>query len=434
MSQIAQTMTLLALVSVLGLWIGGFKFKGVGLGIGGVLFGGIAVGHFAHLFNIELDHKTLHFMQEFGLILFVYTIGIQVGPGFFASLRSSGLKLNGFAALIVLLGGTIAALLYVFLDVPLDVVLGVYSGSVTNTPSLGAGQGILKELGMADVNGITGMAYALAYPFGICGILLSIILVRVIFNVNLDDEERNFNKESGSDHEDLSTMNISVTNKNLVGLPLSDVPALHDGEIVCSRLKREDDLMVPRPDTILKLGDVLHLVGDKVELHRAQLVIGERVNISTSTRGTDLQVARIVVTNEKVLGKRIAQLDFKSKFNVVISRLNRTGFELVPSADTTLQFGDILNLVGEKDAIDSASNVVGNAKQKLQSVQMIPIFVGIGLGVLLGSIPIAIPGCPAPLKLGLAGGDFDCGIDPITYWFNRSAVLVYATKCEPRAT
>jgi len=404
MSQIAQTMTLLALVAVLGLWMGGFKIKGVGLGIGGVLFGGIAVGHFANVFNIQLDPNTLHFMQEFGLILFVYTIGIQVGPGFFASLRSSGLKLNAFAALIVLLGCVIAAAIHVFFNVPLDVVLGVYSGAVTNTPSLGAGQGILKELGTPDVNGITGMAYALAYPFGICGILLSMGLVRAIFHINTDNEEKRFNKESGSDHEKLSTMNVAVTNKNLEGLELQEVPDLNDGELVCSRMRRGDKVMIPHSDRILKLGDILHLVGDPKELHRAQLVIGEIVDVSTSTQGSDLKVVRMVVTNEDVLGKQIGQLNFKSRYNVVISRLNRSGLELVPTDDTNLQFGDILTLVGDAKAINSAANIIGNAKQKLQNVQMIPIFVGIGLGVLLGSIPIAIPGFPAPLKLGLAGG------------------------------
>ncbi|ELR8980073.1 putative transporter [Salmonella enterica] len=261
MSDIALTVSVLALVAVVGLWIGNIKVRGVGFGIGGVLFGGIIVGHFVDQAGVTLSGDMLHFIQEFGLILFVYTIGIQVGPGFFASLRVSGLRLNLFAV-----------------------------------------------------------------------------------------------------------------------------------------------LMVPSPGTIIQAGDLLHLVGQSTDLHNAQLVIGKEVDTSLSTRGTDLRVERVVVTNEKVLGKRIRDLHFKERYDVVISRLNRAGVELVASSDASLQFGDILNLVGRPASIDAVANVVGNAQQKLQQVQMLPVFIGIGLGVLLGSIPLFVPGFPVALKLGLAGG------------------------------
>ena len=219
MSDIALSISILSLVAVLGLWMGSWKIKGVGLGIGGVLFGGIIVGHYTEAMGITLNAHTLHFIQEFGLILFVYTIGIQVGPGFFASLRSSGLKLNGFAALVVLLGCVVAVLLYVLFDVPLPILLGIYSGAVTNTPALGAGQQILSELGVsADLLDITGMGYAVAYPFGICGILISMWLLRLIFKVNIDQEAAVYNTSNGDKKEGLQTLNVAVRNPNLNGL------------------------------------------------------------------------------------------------------------------------------------------------------------------------------------------------------------------------
>ncbi|MGF1729911.1 putative transporter [Photobacterium kasasachensis] len=405
MSDIALSISILALVAVLGLWIGNWRIYGVGLGIGGVLFGGIFVGHFTGTWGIALDSNTLHFIQEFGLILFVYTIGIQVGPGFFASLRSSGLKLNGFAALIVLLGCLVTIALHQLFDVPLPVILGVFSGAVTNTPSLGAGQQILSELGAQEgMLDLTGMGYAVAYPFGICGILLTMWTLRLAFRVNVNKEADEFEIHNGHKKESLHTINVAVRNPNLNGLMLMNVPALTEGDIVCSRLKREDCLYVPKQNTHIETNDLLHLVGDKTALEKARLVIGEEVDASLSTRGTELRVQRLVVTNEIVLGKKIRDLDLKEKYDVVVSRLNRAGVELVPTSQSTLQFGDILNLVGKQEAIEAVSGIVGNAHQKLQQVQMLPVFVGIGLGVLLGSIPFYLPGFPAAIKLGLAGG------------------------------
>ncbi len=405
MSDIALSISILALVAVLGLWMGNWRIRGVGLGIGGVLFGGIIVGHYTDAWGIALDAHTLHFIQEFGLILFVYTIGIQVGPGFFASLRSSGLKLNGFAALIVVIGCLVAILLHQFFDVPLPVILGVYSGAVTNTPSLGAGQQILSELGANEsMLDLTGMGYAVAYPFGICGILLTMWLVRLLFKVNVDHEADEYDSNNGKKTESLHTINVAVKNPNLNGLTLSQVPALTEGSIVCSRLKRGNQLYIPKPNTRIETNDLLHLVGNPKALDKARLVIGEEVDTSLSTRGTDLRVQRLVVTNEIVLGKKIRDLELKEKYDVVVSRLNRAGVELVPTSQTSLQFGDILNLVGRQEAIEAVSGLVGNAHQKLQQVQMLPVFIGIGLGVLLGSIPLYLPGFPAAIKLGLAGG------------------------------
>ena len=405
MSDIALTVSILALVAVVGLFIGNVKFRGVGLGIGGVLFGGIIVGHFVSQAGMTLSSDMLHVIQEFGLILFVYTIGIQVGPGFFASLRVSGLRLNLFAVLIVIIGGLVTAILHTLFDIPLPVVLGIFSGAVTNTPALGAGQQILRDLGtpMAMVDQM-GMSYAMAYPFGICGILFTMWMLRVIFRVNVETEAQQHESTRTNGGALIRTINIRVENPNLHNLAIKDVPILNGDKVICSRLKREETLKVPSPETVIQLGDLLHLVGQPADLHNAQLVIGQEVDTSLSTKGTDLRVARVVVTNENVLGKRIRDLHFKERYDVVISRLNRAGVELVASSDISLQFGDILNLVGRPSAIDAVANVLGNAQQKLQQVQMLPVFIGIGLGVLLGSIPVFVPGFPAALKLGLAGG------------------------------
>lgn len=405
MSEIALTVSVLALVAVVGLWIGNVKIRGVGFGIGGVLFGGIIVGHFVDQAGVALSSPMLHFIQEFGLILFVYTIGIQVGPGFFASLRVSGLRLNLFAILIVILGGLVTAVLHKLFNIPLPVVLGIFSGAVTNTPALGAGQQILRDLGVPfEVVDQMGMSYAMAYPFGICGILLTMWLVRLFFRINVEKEAQRFEESSGNGHANLHTINVRVENPNLNQMAIQDVPMLNSDNIVCSRLKRGELLMVPAPGTLIQAGDLLHLVGRPEDLHNAQRVIGQEVATSLSTRGTDLKVERVVVTNEKVLGKKIRDLHVKQRYDVVISRLNRAGVELVASSSASLQFGDILNLVGRQEAIDAVAAELGNAQQKLQQVQMLPVFIGIGLGVLLGSIPLFIPGFPAALKLGLAGG------------------------------
>ena len=404
MSETAITIGLLALVAVIGLWVGHWKIKGVGLGIGGVLFGGIIVAHFTTQYGIQLDSHTLHFVQEFGLILFVYTIGIQVGPGFFSSLRKSGLKLNGFAILIVVLGSLATIIIYKVTGIPLDVAIGIYSGAVTNTPALGAGQQVLAELGMTGVTSTMGISYAMAYPFGICGILLCMWLLRLFFRVKIDEEAHNFIKESGQDKETLDTLVVQVSNRNLDGINLTEIPGFNEEDVVCSHLKRGEETFVPKADSEVRLGDVLHLVGETGSLKKMRLIIGDEVDVPVTTSSGEIRAERVVVTNEKVLGKKIRSLGINQKYGVVISRLNRAGVELVPTGNTTLQFGDVLHMVGCADVLNNAISVIGNAQQKLQQVQMLPVFIGIGLGVLLGSLPLSIPGFPVALKLGLAGG------------------------------
>ncbi|WP_075187711.1 putative transporter [Teredinibacter haidensis] len=406
MSEIALSILVLSVVAIIGLWLGSFKIKGVGLGIGGVLFGGLFVGHFIAQYDWHLENHALHFIKEFGLILFVYTIGIQVGPGFFASLKSSGLRLNALAAGIVILGGLCAVAIHFLFDLPLNVFLGIYSGAVTNTPSLAAGQQILSELGMgAGATSTLGLGYAMAYPFGILGILLSMWIVRILFRINVDDECEQFDRASSGRKSTIVYANVLIENKNLTGFPLSELIDLIGEDIVCSRLKSGGELRVPMLDTILNEGDIIRIVApNKAELSKAVTIIGKEVSDTLTTKGTGFRSDRVVVTNEELLGKKLSELDFKHKYNVVISRQNRAGVELVANKDSVLQFGDILNIVGDATDIEKVSKLFGNVFSKLDHVQMLPIFVGIGLGVVLGSIPIHISGLPAPLKLGLAGG------------------------------
>ena len=442
---------LISLSSVIGILLGNIRYKGVGLGIGGVLFGGIFVGWLAQtmgwiptsvqikldLVSLGIEGETwteevekysrkyaefqsfkdvLKYIQEFGLILFVYTIGIQVGPGFFASLKGAGLKLIGYAVIIVLLGATIALGYNIFFGLPLDSTIGVYAGAVTNTPALGAGQTMIAEMAQGFVsNGQdipvgfdkdnVSSAYALAYPFGICGILLTMFIIRFVCRVNIDKEGELYELQKKSNRKDLNTVNVSVSNTELVGKTISWLNSHFEADdVVCSRLKRGNTLMVPRPDTVIKAHDIFHLVGTDANLQKACSFVGEQVQVSLTTKGTDLVVQKVIVTNEKILGKTLDSLEIKSRFDVAVSRLIRTGIEFIPHSGTTLQFGDQLNLVGRKESILAVAQIVGNSAAEMRKVHMLPVFIGLVLGMLLGCIAIPVPGLPAALKLGLAGG------------------------------
>lgn len=406
MSEIAQTLLVLALVACLGLWLGGLRLRGIGIGIAGVLFGGLILGDLCQRFDIQLDRHSLHFVKEFGLILFVYTIGIQVGPGFFASLQRSGLKLNLLALLVVLLGSSGVALAAWLSQQPLSALLGVYSGAVTNTPSLAAGQQIAAELGAdAAQIGQLGMGYAMAYPAGVLGILLTLWLLRPLWGIRLDDEVQRARARLDGGKAALTTLNVRISNHNIEGLGHDELARLLTDDVLCSRIKRNGLLLLPDPTLRLQIGDIVHLVsGNGDSLRRAQVMLGDEVDESLSTKGTTLRSERVVVTAEGVLGRRLGEVDFHAAHKLVVSRLNRAGVELVPTRHSTLQFGDILNLVGDHEDVERAARVLGNVASKLQSVQMMPVFIGIALGVLLGSLPLFVPGIPSPLRLGLAGG------------------------------
>lgn len=423
MSTIPFLTLLISVAAVFGILLGQIRYKGIGLGIGGVLFSGIIVGHFSHdWFNLTLrtaegatvEGSILSYVQEFGLILFVYAIGVQVGPSFFASLRSMGAKLIAWVVLIIVLGCAIALSIHFMGLVQIDAMVGLYAGAITNTPALGAASQmisdmavVLKDQGVTEGFSafIVPSAYAVAYPFGVCGILLTMILIRAIFKVNIEDEARKYQESKSQGKAELSTTNITVINQDFIGKTIDDIPGVSEGKLVCSRVKRGEELLVPHHDFVINENDILHLVGDPNDLSAAIKAVGKLANSAvTTTRGTNKVVQRIVVTNNSVIGKTLGSLHLEDRFDIVTSRLFRAGVQFLPSANMHLQFGDYLNVIGTQEHIDEASKLLGNSGVELHKVAMLPIFIGLILGVLLGSIPIPVSGVPAPMKLGIAGG------------------------------
>jgi len=403
--EVARIMLVLSVVAIAGLGLGHIRIKGVGLGIGGVLFAGLAAGHLAAEAGIVFDGHVMHFIREFGLILFVYTIGVQVGPGFFAALKRQGLGLNLMAAAIVVLGGATAAVIHLVMGVPLPAILGVFSGAVTNTPSLGAAQEILTAVGVPDdQQALPSLGYAVTYPFGIAGILIAMTLVRAVFRIDVGREAAAFERQQREQAAALETLDVAIRNPGVLGTSLKDIQLLGDLGVVASRLLRDGHLMVPHPDTRIQTGDVLHLVGPRANLERMKRFLGQEADVTLTTRGTDVRWERLVVTNGHVLGKTIAQLDMADAYDVVISRVNRAGVELVPTSALRLQFGDILTAIGKPGDLARAAAVIGNSQRRLQQVEFVPVFIGILLGIIVGSIPLYLPGMPAAMKLGLAGG------------------------------
>ncbi|PYF09993.1 putative transport protein [Rhodobacter viridis] len=404
-SPVGLAASALALAGALGLLLGGLNWRGIGLGIGGVLFAGLFVGHWTSVAGLHLAPEMLEFVREFGLIIFVFTIGIQVGPGFFATLQKAGLQFNIIAASIVILGVLTTVALHFIAGIPVPALVGLMSGAVTNTPGLGAATQVLKDSGVpSEVISEASLGYAVAYPFGILGILLTMIAVRQVLRVRIEQEEAEFEASRSRGSKELPAINVVVRNANLEGLELGEVPDLYDQGVVVSRLKRGDTLMHPLRSMALHMGDVLHLVGPAEKLHAMVLILGEEVDVSiTSTKGTQLSWQRVAVTSQKALGKHIRDLGLEER-SVSISRVTRAGTQLPVEPDLAVQFGDILTVVGAPGDIEAVKPLFGDQVKSLELVQFSGVFFGIFLGVLLGSIPIAFPGLPAPLKLGLAGG------------------------------
>ena len=405
LSATALTLFALAVAGTLGLLLGRVKIGTVGLGVGGVLFAGIAVGHIAEANGIHFNAEVMHFTREFGLILFVYTIGIQVGPGFFQSFRADGLRFNLAAMAVVGLGVVMTLIVFFAFGLDLHVLVGIMSGAVTNTPGLGAATQILGDAGFGTREiALTGMGYAVAYPFGIVGILVTIITVRILSRTDVEAEAAGFRKARKEGESALPSIDVEVTNPNLDGVGLGEVPGLYDQEVVASRIRKGSQVVVPTRDLVVNTGDVLHLVGSAKGLRAMKLVLGHEVAQPVTMKGTKLGWVRLAVTEQKALGVKLRDLALVEGHDVTISRINRAGIELPPRADSTLAFGDIVTVVGMPDDLEAVKMRLGNQRSRLDQVQFEALFVGIALGILLGSIPLAVPGLPAPLKLGLAGG------------------------------
>lgn len=398
---VGLTMLTLSVVAAAGLALGGVKIiKGISLGIGGVLFSGLLVGHV--LGEGKLSHEVMEFARDFGLILFVYTIGVQVGPGFLASLRKNGLPLNLMAASIVVLGSAITIGISVVFGVPMKDAVGLLSGAVTNTPSLAAAGQALREAKNVPT-AQTVAAYAIAYPFGIMGIILTMIVLRQAFGVNLDAEAKEIEREHDR-RSTLSAVNLEVSNPNLDGRPIRDVPLIDEGNVVISRILTGDAMALARPETALHRGDVVLAVGPAEDLKQLEVIVGGPAQVDLRKVATPIITRRVLVTHTPVLGRTVEDLRLLERLGVTITRVRRGEVELPPSDAIRLQFGDAVVAVGEPDAVDAAAKELGDSIKKLNHPHVVPIFVGIALGVILGSIPLMLPGVPAPVKLGLAGG------------------------------
>lgn len=405
MSEVALASAALALAASLGLLLGGVNWRGIGLGIGGVLFAGLFVGDLTARTGLHPDPEMLEFVREFGLILFVFTIGIQVGPGFFASLQKAGLQLNLIAMAIVGLGVATTVALHFLTTIPIGALAGLMSGAVTNTPGLGAATQVLKDAGATPPEmAQASLGYAVAYPFGIVGILTAMLLVRGVLRISVPAESAAYEAARSRGAIELPALNVAVRNPNFAGVRLGDVPELYDQGVVVSRLRRGAALLHPSRDMLLEAGDVLHIVGPAQKLHELVLILGEEVDVAlTSTKGTTLAWQRIAVTAKKALGRHIHALGLEQR-GVTISRVSRTGVQLPVEPGLALQFGDILTVVGAPADIEAVKPIFGDRRESLDTVQFAGVFFGILLGVALGSIPFLVPGLPAALKLGLAGG------------------------------
>lgn len=429
---VAHSLLILALVAASGVLLGSFKIKGIGLGIAGVLFTGLLFGHF----GFHINKEVMDFVREFGLILFVYTIGMQVGPGFVASLRKQGLPLNLMAAAVVLLGAAITIGIVYLAGIDMSVAVGLFSGGTTNTPALGAAQQALKNLTNFTPEQLEqfaknpGLGYAIAYPFGILGIILSMGIVRGLFKIQPAEEAAEFVKQLQSNSPKLSNFNITVTNPNLDGLTIDKIPGLANSGVVISRVLRGKTMEVATPETELHLGDIVHAVGPAEKVKEVQIIIGKPSEVDLRGVPSKVTTRRVIVTKKAVLGKSIEELDLDA-VGVAITRVSRAEIEFTPAPGMRLQFADTMLLVGEESAIAKAAAELGNSPKQLNHPQIVPIFVGIALGVLVGSIPFAFPHMPAPVKLGLAGGPLVVAIllsrlgrvGPLIYYMPISANL-----------
>jgi putative transport protein len=399
---IAHAVGVLAFVCVVGMALGSVKVKGVGLGTAGVLFAGILVGHFGE----AVDHHTLDFVKEFGLILFVFTIGLQLGPGFFAALQQQGVKLNMLAAVIVLLGAAGAPLAGWLAGFDAAAVLGIFSGASTNTPSLGAGTQTLSTLPdiAPDRLALPALAYAVTYPMAIVGIIGTLLILKQIFHVDPAREAADFAAKNRRQAEPLERHTCVVTNPNLDGVRLDAIPGRIESRVTVSRVRHGEETYAATDATVIYRDDRLAVVGTRAGLAQFERVIGQRCDEDLVLSESSITFRRVIVTNRDVIGKTVGELDLDDRFGVAVTRVTRADIEMSAVPGLRLRFGDMVQIVGRHADLDKAAAALGNSLKELNETHFIPFFIGITLGIALGTLPIALPGLPQPLRLGLAGG------------------------------
>ncbi len=427
---VAHSVMLIAFTIALGLALSRIKIGGVSLGVTWILFVGIVFSHF----GLILDPTTSHFVKEFGLILFIYSIGLQVGPGFFASFRKGGITLNLLATGLVLLGGVIAYIIHVVTGESLYAMIGVLYGAVTNTPGLGAAQQTYSDMHNGEANSIFAQGYAVAYPLGVVGIILSIVLIRYIFKVNFGQEQRLYELNNKRETAMLNAVTLEVTNEAVCGRTIDEIQQLAGRELVATRLQHpnSDDILLVKPDTVLQKGDRIFTVAKPADVEVYTVLLGRKLEKFNQEqwdheKHNELVSTRIVVTNAKLQGRRLGDLNIRETFHVTFTRVQRAGVELIASSSLILQLGDRITVVGSKDHVSKVAEMLGNAVSRLDHPQLFSVFLGITLGVILGSLPIFFPGMPVPVKLGLAGGPLIVSI-LLSYYGPKFHLITYTTN------
>ena len=402
---IGHSILLLSFVIAAGIQLGKIKVFGVSLGITLVLFVGIILGHF----GFTINHNVIHFFKEFGLILFVYSVGMQVGPGFFSSFKQGGITLNMLACGIVFLGVLTAVILHYATGIPMPTMVGILSGAVTNTPGLGAAQQAFSDMHGVSDNTIA-LGYAVAYPLGVIGIILSIILIKDIFRVSFDKENEQLNSEDSSHTNEAKPISLIVKNPAIFNKTVAELSnLLEHRDFVISRVWRDSNkqIEIASANTVLQENDKVFVITTETDAETIKTFIGEEIDMERKQwirMESQFINRRILITKPELNGKRLGQLKLRKLYGINITRINRAGVDLVAKPGLTLQVGDRVNVVGTETAVSNVEKVLGNSMKRLNEPNLITIFVGIALGIVLGSIPISFPGIPQPVKLGLAGG------------------------------
>ncbi len=399
---VSQSLLVLVLTVAIGLFLADkLKVKNMTLGVTWILFTGIFLSHF----GLRLTPQVAHFAKDFGLILFVYSIGLQVGPSFFSSFGKGGLKLNMMAASIVLLACILTLIIGTLSGVEMSTMVGVMSGAVTNTPSLGAAEQAFTDAFGSD-SGSIAAGYAVAYPLGVLGIIFSMLVIKWVFRINNKDEEKHILEQQGTNKEPIC-VDILVTNNNINSQTVRWLHHTCNVDMVISRIIHEDKSEeVPTANTEIHLGDTLRVLCDRDHLDTLMLIgdVKEMPSALRQSVSTQLISRRIVVTKPEWNGKQIRQLGINDRFHVTITRVNRAGIDLLATSDLHLQIGDRVMVVGDKNDVAKVAEIFGNELKRLDVPNLFPIFFGIVLGVIIGLMPIALPGLSQPFKLGLAGG------------------------------
>ena len=411
-STIAHALFVYSIVIAIGVILGKVKFLGISLGATFVLFVGILMGHIGNLISPDeafINHNTLKFIQEFGLILFVFSIGLQVGPSFFSTIKDGGMLLNGLAVCIILLNIVVAlAISFGIGGVAPNEIVGILSGAVTNTPGLGAAQQALIETqgdAAGALNESMAMGYAAAYPLGVVGIILSIILVKVIFKVNIKHDAKEIEDDNANSLLKPHVVTYKVTNKLIFDRSIKRLHDIMDRNFVISRLKKHDgEIVIPVADTIVSEGDLLRVVISEQDEEVFDAVIGPKVEFDWKEEQTPVVSRRIVVTNSEFSGRKLGSLRLPKGYGLNATRVNRAGLDLLASPNLSLHVGDRITVVGQLEDINRLAQRLGNSMKRLDHPNMFTIFIGIFMGIVLGSIPFALPGMSVPMKLGLAGG------------------------------